>query len=284
MPLLPVSDLEKMVPAFRGKAGNLLAETLRRILSVRTLSDEYDKIAHYEGADFTRALLERLRIDCLIGNPERLSALPEGPFITISNHPYGGLDGIMLIDLMGHLRKEFKVMANEFLTVVKSLTPSLIVVNPANDASDGVTPRNIRGVHQALKQLEEGHPVGLFPAGAVSDLDPKERCIRDREWQLSVIRLIKKAHVPVVPVRFFDRNSLFYYLLGLIDWRIRVLRLPREVINKEDAVPRIGIGETVSVEEQDRYEDIRALREFLRGKVYDMPLPASFTPQSELQL
>ena len=277
MPLLPVSDLEKWIPAFRGKAGRTLAEGLRGLLGIRTLSDLYDEICGSEGADFARRLLQRLNVRYRIGHPDRLAQLPEGPFVTVSNHPYGGLDGVMLIDLMGHLRDDFKVMANEFLTVVKALTPSLIVVNPSNKASTGVTERNIRGTHEAFRRLSCGHPVGFFPSGAVSDLLLRERAIRDRDWQMSTVRLIKKARVPVVPVRFFDRNSLFFYLLGLVDWRVRVTRLPRELLNKRDATPRIGIGEVLSVEAQDRVTDLQAFRSLLRGSVYDMPLPDSFT-------
>ena len=277
MPLLPVSDLEKWIPAFRGKAGRTLAEGLRGLLGIRTLSDLYDEICGSEGADFARRLLQRLNVRYRIGHPDRLAQLPEGPFVTVSNHPYGGLDGVMLIDLMGHLRDDFKVMANEFLTVVKALTPSLIVVNPSNKASTGVTERNIRGTHEAFRRLSCGHPVGFFPSGAVSDLLLRERAIRDRDWQMSTVRLIKKARVPVVPVRFFDRNSLFFYLLGLVDWRVRVTRLPRELLNKRDATPRIGIGEVLSVEAQDRVTDLLAFRSLLRGSVYDMPLPDSFT-------
>lgn len=277
MPLFPVSDLEKSVPAFRGKAGHILAEGLRSLLGIRTLSDLYDAHSGVEGADFARALLRCLNVRYRVGHPERLAQLQEGPFVTVSNHPYGGLDGVMLIDLMGHLRADFKVMANEFLTVVKALTPSLIVVNPSNNASTGVTERNIRGTHEAFQRLANGHPVGFFPSGAVSDLHLRERAIRDRDWQMSTVRLIKKARVPVVPVRFFDRNSLYFYLLGLIDWRVRVTRLPRELLNKRNAAPRIGIGEPLSVEAQDRVTDLQAFRSLLRSSVYDMSLPGSFT-------
>ena len=87
---------------------------------------------------------------------------------------------------------------------------------------------------QSLKHLQAGAPLGLFPSGAVSDLSIKDGCIRDREWQLSAIQLIKKARVPIVPIRFRDKNSMFYYLLGLLNWKIRVTRLPREVFNKRD--------------------------------------------------
>ena len=113
------------------------------------------------------------------------------------------------------------VMVNEFLNLVGGLAPSWIAVNPKNELQKEVTARNIHGVREVLGHLAGGHPVGFFPSGAVSDLKLREMRIRDREWQEPVIRLIQKARVPIVPIRFFDHNSMWFYYLGLLDWRIR---------------------------------------------------------------
>ena len=273
MPLLPVSELERLSPIFRGKAGNMLAAFLRKVLSISTVSDLNDKLSHLEGAEFAGALLKELRINYKLGYPERLADLPEGPFITVSNHPYGSIDGIILVDLFGHLRDGFKVMVNEFLAMVKPLAPRWIVVNPKTDASNGVTGKSIQGVRKVLSHLHSGEPIGFFPSGAVSDLSLKEMKIRDREWQETVIRLIKKAEVPIVPVRFFDHNSLWFYELGLIDWRIRTLQLPHEVVNKKHRRVRVGLGETLTVGQQKEHPGIEDFGAWLRSSVYDMPKP-----------
>lgn len=281
MPLLPVSELAHWSPLFRGKAGTAFAGWVRKALSMSALSDAYDAAAlEGEGAVFAHALLKVLDVDYRIGHAERLGKLPDGPFIAVANHPYGGLDGVILIDMLGNRRDGFKVMANEILNHAVALTPSLIIVNPATDVSTGVTAQNIRGVKEVLRQLSVGRPVGLFPSGAVSDLH--FRNIADREWQPSVLRLIQKARVPVLPVRFFDYNTLFFYLLGLIDWRVRVLRLPHEVVNKHGQSPRVGIGPLISVEEQAACPDLAAFGQLLRSRVYDMELPEVFTLSSRL--
>ena len=243
----------------------------------------YDSVADSEGVDFASHLLRRMGCDYLVGNAERLDNLPDGAFITISNHPYGGLDGIVLVDLMGHKRPDFKVMVNEFLMHVKAMASTFITVTPKTDLSESNMRKNLSGVREVIKQLQEGHPVGFFPAGAVSNYIPKKHQILDREWQDSLIRLIQKAQVPVIPIRFFDRNSRFFYFLGLIDWRIRTLRLPSELLNKHDNTHRIAIGETISVEEQQAYKgDLEAFKRFLRQKVYDMSLPDKLVHSSEL--
>ncbi len=276
MPLLPVEQIEQLAPVFKGKFGNAAAGLLRKVLSIKTLSDIYDTIDVHQGADFAGALLDKLEVNYQLGGSKRLLSLPDGPFITVSNHPYGGMDGVILIDLIGHLRSGFKVMVTEFLALVEALRPSLIVVNPKNNLNKGITAKNIQGVREVIGRLRDGEPVGFFPSGAVSDLSLKEMRIRDREWQEAVLRLIQKARVPIVPVRFFDHNSLWFYNLGLIDWRVRLLQLPHELVNKKYRRLRVGVGETLSVEEQSRHSDIKDFGAFLRGKVYEMPLPDDF--------
>ena len=276
MPLLPVEQIEQLAPVFKGRFGNVVVRLLRKVLSIKTLSDLYDTIDEYQGADFAGVLIDRLGVNYKLGGSQRLRNLPDGPFITISNHPYGGMDGVILIDLMGHLRPGFKVMVTEFLALVEALRPSLIVVNPKNNLNKGITSKNIQGVREVLERLHDGEPVGFFPSGAVSDLSLKEMKIRDREWQEAVLRLIQKAKVPIVPLRFFDHNSMWFYYLGLIDWRIRLMQLPHELVNKRHRRIRVGIGEILTVEEQAEHSDIKDFGAFLRSKVYDMPMPDDF--------
>jgi hypothetical protein len=282
MALLTVPEIVQLFPVFKGKLGYRVANMLRKHLSVDKVSDVEDRNCMFRGADFADACLDDLRIDVQVGNPERLASLPEGPFITISNHPYGGVDGIILIDLIGHLRSEFKVIVNEFLSHIESLHPSMIFVNPKIDDNSVITPTNLQGIREIMRHLRNGSPVGIFPSGAVSDLHPHERRIYDREWQPSILRIIQRAKVPVVPIRFFDRNSLFFYLLGLISWKIRVLRLPTEIINKVGTSHRIGIGKTISVKEQSLHQDLKSFGKFLRDSVYGMPLPETFRSRKEI--
>ena len=174
-------------------------------------------------------------------------------------------------------------MVNEMLTWIPGLAPSFIAVNPLTNASKGVSDTSINGVKNAMRQLQAGGPLCLFPSGAVADLKPRQGWIlSERDWQDAAVRLIRKARVPVVPVRFFDRNSRFYYALGLIDYRVRFVRLFHEAFNKRGSRPRVGIGAPISVEQQEQYPDLQAFKAFLRSSVYEMPLPERFANRSEL--
>ena len=277
---------ERLSPVFKGRMGKLLfdlAAGVTGIAKVNALHDRVDTAGVPYGPPFAKAILDDVGVDFRIGNAERLEALPEGPFIVIANHIYGHIDGICLVDLFGHKRPETKVMVNEMLTWIPGLAPNAIAVNPATAVSDGVSHTSVNGVRNALLQLRDGGPLCLFPAGAVADLKPRERwSLSERDWQDAAVRLIRKARVPVVPVRFFDRNSRFYYALGLIDYRVRFVRLFHEVFNKRGTSPRVGIGTPISVEEQEQYTDLQAFKAFLRSSVYDMPLPETFVKRSEL--
>ena len=270
MPLLSIDELEKAAPIFRGAAGNAFGRMLMQILAVDKVNDLYDRNAALTGPDFARAVLKDIGVKYEVIGRERLEKLPDGPFITISNHPYGSIDGVMLVDLFGHIRPDFKVMVNRFLSRIGTLSDNFICVTPVGAERTAPTRDSIQGIKDSVAHVRDGHPLGLFPSGAVSDLSIKDRCIRDREWQEPVIRLIRKLNVPVVPVHFLDRNSDFYYSLGLIDWRVRLLRLPGEVFNKGGKRTRIAIGETITPEVQKEFDDIGDFREFLRNKVYNL--------------
>ncbi|MRR19105.1 hemolysin [bacterium] len=272
-------DFEALSCFFRGERGPRRAEFIMRLLAIDKINRVYNNSGAFTGAEFTSSLLDDLGVNYEVGNAERLANLPEGPFITVSNHPYGGLDGIMSIDLFTRLRPDYKFMVNRILSLVKTLNDNFISVVPAGNKKTGIKAASIRGVRESLEHIRNGNPLGFFPSGAVSDFSLRDLRVRDRRWQSGILHLIHTVKVPVLPVRFFDKNSAFFYFLGLINWRIRLLRLPSEVFNKKGQEPRIGIGELITVEEQNQFSDPETLGLHLRKKVYEMPLPRSFVPR-----
>ena len=281
MPLLTIDELRQLTPLFRGKVGGMLARGAMRLLAIDRVNTLYDSHEHLRGPAFAHSVLCDLGIEYEVyaENAEAIqqqSTLNEAmPFITISNHPCGHIDGIILADYFGHRCTDYKLMANQLLGRIEALSPSFITVTPTGTERTAATAASIMGVRRALAHLRSGGALGLFPSGAVSDFSLRDACVRDRAWQLAIIRLIAKAQVPILPVRFFDGNSSFYYSLGLLDWRIRLLRLPAEVFNKGHSPMRLGVGPFISVEEQQHYLATHTIEEFglwLRSKVYSMSL------------
>lgn len=281
--IMTADKAAQLFPIFKGKRGKLLFKAAMRlsgIYHVNRIHQNVEDLGIEPGPDFAKGILDQMGVDFLIGHPERLN-FPEGPFITISNHFYGHMDGICLVDIVGHVRPKTKVLVNELLMHVWGLSPNFISVNPTLKKRE-TTATSIQGIKDALNQIQSGEPLAMFPSGAVADLKPKEGWIlSERDWQDAAIKLIRKARVPVIPIRFWDHNSWFYYALGLIDYRVRFMRLFHELRNKRGTNPRLAIGETISVEQQDAVSDAD-FKAFLRSSVYDMPLPEHFVKRSEL--
>ena len=268
MPLFTLEDIQNKTSIFNGRFGHHLGDIVMKWLNMDKINDLYDRYSTLEGPDFASAILKDIGITYKIIHQERLDTLPQGPFIVISNHPYGSLDGVMLVDIFGHMRSDFKLMVNGFLSRIRTLDNNFITVTPTGNIRSAPTKESMKGIREAMEHVRDGGPIGIFPSGAVSDLSLRERCIRDREWQEPVIRLIQRMRAPILPLRFLDGNSPFYYSLGLIDWRIRLLRLPSEVFNKRGDSTRIMIGKMIPVSLQDEITDIKEFSNYLRDSVY----------------
>ncbi|MBN1387996.1 MAG: 1-acyl-sn-glycerol-3-phosphate acyltransferase [Bacteroidales bacterium] len=284
MKVVDVKDFEAISPIFRGEKGHRRAELVMRLLAIDKVNSLHERFGAYRGPEFTSRLLDDIGVNYVVGNAERLRSLPEGPFITVSNHPYGHLDGIISIDLMASIRPDYRFMVNKILFMIKTLRENFISVTPMGNKKTNVTGTSLRGIRETLEHIRNGHPLGFFPSGAVSDFRLRNFHVTDRKWQESILHLIHSVKVPILPLRFFDKNSPFFYFLGLINWRIRLLRLPSEVFNKKGQEIRIGIGNIISAAEQTRFITPEALGVFLRKAVYEMPLPASFIPKKNLNL
>jgi len=272
--ILGIDELCKMSPVFRGRIGRGFARFLMDVFSISRINRLYDGAADSRGIEACSKVIDGMGCNYYVGNRSNLDLIPEqGGFVTVSNHPYGGLDGLIQIELVGSRRKDYRYIVNNILARAESLGDAFITVTPTTTekkAPDAVT---VGGIKKIMMQLNEGHGLGCFPSGAVSDFKLKLRKLQDREWQESMLRIIKKAKVPVIPVYFPDHNSSFFYFLGLISWKLRLLRLPSEFFNKDKGIHRVIVGRPVSVEEQLRYTDIKAYGRMLREKVYGMPIP-----------
>jgi putative hemolysin len=265
--VLDYNDVCSLAPFFKGK--EKLVNTLLRWLAVEKTNDYHARNMHLPGPEFSHQMFEELNSPITIRNEHILDSLPDGPFITVSNHPYGALDGMALIDIVGHHRRDFKVMVNMILNHIGALRPSFIAVDAL--ASDDPAKRavSVKGITDAMRHVKQGHPLGFFPAGAVSKLTWGLR-IEDRDWQPSVIRIIQKLKVPVIPIYFHGHNSWFFTALGMIDWRLRTLRLPTEVFNKTNRKFRVSVGDIISPEELAKYSTPEELGVFLKQQTYKL--------------
>ncbi len=267
--VLNYDDVRQLIPKLDGH--EKLVNSLLHFLSVDKVNDVHSRFCDTPGPEFVRRLLfDEFKVTLRIDNEEILDRLPQGAFITVSNHPFGALDGIMLIYLISTRRPKFRVMVNMILNKISAMRPNFIAVDAWASNDPKKRQVSVNGIRQALRQLKDGEPVGFFPAGAMSKTDWRGR-LKDRQWQPSVLQIIQRAKVPVIPIFFHGSNSWWFNILGHICWPARSLRLPAEVWRKTGKEMHISIGEPISVEEQALHgPTAEDLGRYLREKTYDL--------------
>lgn len=248
-----------------GFLGTFVGWSLIQVLNIDTLNKIYKKNKHLTDLDFINALISEFEIKFEIPE-EDLRRIPKtGPFITISNHPLGGIDGILLLKLLLEQRPDFKIVANFLLHRIEPLKPFVMPVNPFENHKDAKS--SILGLKTALKHLNEGHPLGIFPAGEVSTYR-EGRLLVDKPWEESAMKIVKKAEVPVVPIYFHAKNSKMFYRLAKISDTLRTAKLPSELLTQKERLIKVRIGNPISVDDQKEHASLPVFTQFLRRKTY----------------
>lgn len=260
-----------------GFLGTFLGWSLMKVLKISCANKIYDRNKHLTDLDFLNALLDEFKIKFEIPE-EDLKRLPKnGAYVTISNHPLGGIDGILLLKLMLEQREDFKIIANFLLHRIEPLKPYVMPVNPFEDRKD--VKSSITGFKNALRHLQDGHPLGIFPAGEVSTYKD-DKLIIDKPWEEAAMKLVKKAEVPIVPIYFHAKNSRLFYQLSRISDTLRTAKLPSELLTQKNRVIKVRIGNPIKVTAQKEYKELPDFTEFLRKKTY--MLAKSFETKSRL--
>lgn len=266
--VLDADDVIAMVPKLAGH--RRLVERLLHWLSVDKVNAVHAHNCETPGPAFVEGLLRDFDIKLRVDGLDVLDNLPEGPFITVSNHPFGALDGITLIHLVASRRPEYKVMVNMILGRIWAMEPNFIAVDAMSSNDPAKKAVSVNGIRQAIDQVRSGRPLGFFPAGAVSKVNWRGRLV-DRRWQPKVIRIIKKLEVPVIPIYFHGSNSWFFNFLGVVCWQLRTLRLPSEVFRKCHTTMHISVGNPITVEEQRAHAgSIDELGRYLKDTTYQL--------------
>ncbi len=265
MKLVKPQDLLKVSPLMQYLGGEYFARLLMHLLQFNQINKLYDNISDKSGIDSIDGIIKYLNVT-LDFDEKDLKKLPaNGSFITVSNHPYGGIDGILLIKLLSMVRSDHKVIANFLLKKVEPIAEYFLAVNPFENNPKAAS--SIGGIKTSLDHLNNGGVLSFFPAGEVST-SYTSKAITDREWLYSALRFIKKARVPVVPIYFHGSNSRLFHLLGQIHPSLRTAKLPSEILNKKDKTIKIRIGNPISVKDQDKFTDVHQLGRYLRSKTY----------------
>jgi putative hemolysin len=248
-----------------------MGRSVARLLGLDVLERTYLRLGPSGSpTEFLGRVLTELdvTVDCPAAERARLPAA--GPCVFVSNHPYGGLDGVVLASLIGERRGDLRILANELLCRIPELDPMVL---PLDVFSGGAAVfRNLKSLRRARDWLADGRSLLLFPAGEVSHLHASLGGVIDPPWRESAAWLL--AQVPecrVVPLYVEGVNSAAFQVAGLLHPLMRTAMLPREMLNKSGRRIRVVVGEPLGPGLADRIEGLPELTRCLRMQTYLLP-------------
>lgn len=218
-----------------------LTRGIARLSRLDAVSGFVREHAHLRGFAFVEAALERLDCRWLVDHVERERIPQQGKVVIVANHPMGAIDALALLGLVGSVRRDVRILANDFLGVFEGLADLLI---PLRILGGRPTPESLRAVEQAL---QADQAVIVFPAGEVSRLGL--RGIADRGWRKGFLHFAGKTGAPVLPVHLRGRNSAVFYGLSSLYPPLGTALLPREMFARAGRRIEIRVGLARPVED-----------------------------------
>jgi len=241
-----------------------LAALLMEVMKINQVNELFASAQPKQGTDFIDAILEGCGVKIEFDERELKNIPKTGGFIAIANHPYGGIEGLVLLRMLLTVRPDAKLMANFLLKKIPNLSDFFIAVNPFENIEHS---SSISGLKNTLELLNEGTPIGIFPAGEVSTFKIETQEVTDRLWHPVVGKIIAKAKVPVVPIYFHGNNGLLFNLLSMIHPALRTAKLPSELFNKQGDTIKLRIGKPINIADYPQYNSSKLLS-FLRARTY----------------
>ncbi len=234
-----------------------------RVLRLTTLDRLYQQTApDMTPQDFVARTLSILQVGYELSADDLRRIPSDGPLIITANHPFGAVEGIILIDILLRVRPDARLLANFILSRIPQLRSILFSVDPF--AGRHAAARNIRPLKEALTWVIRGGALGLFPAGEVAHWDTRRGAITESAWPESMARFIRRSGATVLPICFEGANSALFQLAGMIHKRLRTALLPHELLNKQNSVIRIHVGSPVQHNRIAQMPSNSELSEYLR--------------------
>ena len=250
-----------------GIPGSLLAAMTMKIAGLDKLNELYDRLADYKGVEFSDKVLESLDITLNVNTPALENIPKEGGVVITSNHPFGGLDGLAALSILGKVRKDVKILTNFILSKVPNVSDHFIPINTTY-AFGKFTAPTISGLRQAEEHLLKGGLLVIFPAGEVSSWNNQGKVVEDAEWMTYISRQVRRSKCPVIPMYFHGKNSKYFQWLGRISTKLSDLRFTGEIFDKKGKEIKVRIGSVIQHAELEKFQEDKIVAKFLRSRSY----------------
>jgi len=270
---------------FRKRIFSVVGGAIEKVLAIDKINHIYfsaaDAVPEQGSTHFADRILDTMEVDYDVSESD-LERIPRtGPVVVVANHPFGGLEGLILASLLKSVRPDVKLMANFLLERIPDLRDFFIFVDPFGRA--GSAKANIKPLKETMAWLRGGGMLGVFPAGEVSSMQVRKGAVEDPPWSATIARIVQKAEVPVLPVYFVGTNSLIFQMLGLVHPRLRTAMLPKEFVNKQNKVIHMRVGNLIPHSKLAGLGE-QELIDFLRVRTYHLKNRKDATGQKKRRL
>lgn len=249
------------------KINHIIESLVNKILGLQRLDDMYQALPPtHTPIEFIDTALARLNIESNFID-EEISNIPKsGPVIIVANHPFGGIEGVIMAQMLLKLRPDVRIMANYFLTRFPDYGDLFIGVDPFGGKKSNAN--NMKPMREAVQWLRNGGVLLVFPAGEVAHKRWFSREIVDPKWNNGIARIAKMTKAPVTPVYISGTNTKLFHLLGLIHPLLRTAMLPREMLNKQNQTINFRIGKNIPYKKLTSCQNDDEVMQYLRVRTY----------------
>lgn len=234
-------------------------------LTILRMVNKFEKNnERYRGQKFWGGALSIMGID-LLTPEEQLARIPkDGPVVVVANHPHGMVDGMILAELIGRVRQDYRILTRSVLTGLDEAATSFMIPVPfPHDPEAQTKMLEMRG--KAMAHLKEGGVVALFPSGVVMSSDTMMGPPIEREWNVFTAKMIRRSGARVVPIFFPGSNSRWYQIANRFSAILRQGLLLHEIVRSCNKPQAPVIGEPISDERMELLErDPRGFMAWLR--------------------
>ena len=233
-------EIEKKFPNMNKKE-NFLKKSLFKIAKKIVHEDSINQFltqnSHLKGFEFVDAVLDYFDFDYAVSSNDLQNIPTSGKVVIIANHPLGGLDALCLLRLISQVRKDVKIVANDFLAGFEALNSLIITIDNYKLKQ---SKSDIKKIYEALKNEEA---VIIFPAGEVSRATAKG--IKDPTWNKGFLNFAQNTNAPILPIFLDAKNSKTFYTISVINKTFSTLLLSHEMFNKKSKRINIKVGQII---------------------------------------
>lgn len=235
-------------------------------VSIVRMIREFERRGPYHGKEFWTSALDVLGVDITTPSSEIENIPATGPVIVVANHPHGMVDGMVLAEVIGRRRADYKILTRSLLTEIDTVASQFLIPVPFPHQPDAQE-KMVQMRRLAMAQLDAGGVIALFPSGVVATSESMFGPVIENEWNVFTAKMIRKSGATVVPLCFSGANSRWYHIAHNISATLRQSLLIHEIVRSRNSKARPIIGKAITPDElSQRIDEPRSFMAWLRDK------------------